>query len=202
MGANRTVQLATWLILLGSVAMADDSYCSLRVNVKDPEGKPVTTFVSVGEQRGQWYNESSKGGTAEFCNLGLFPVKIKIGWLGCGQLNVEDVYLKWGATVVYDVIYDRRFCAVESHEIPLPVCRLLFRFFDADGKGIPNVRIETEGGQAALKSDEYGRLLLHLPVSKSLTGSAVVAGHQKQAIEGRCVTGRLNEESLVRFKRE
>jgi len=129
-------------------------------------------------------------------------VKIKIGWLGCGQLNIEDVYLKWGTTVVYDALYDRRSCVVEAHQIPLPICRILFRFFNADGQPIPNVRIEPQGGEAALKSDEFGRLLVHLPASKSLEASAVVAGHQNQTIVERCFPGRPTEELLVRFKKE
>src|SRR5688572_16158753 len=117
-----------WLICCASALQAE-TYCSLIVKIMDHRSEEVWLPVTVEDREGRRIEKKADDytrGGVEFCDLGLSPVTVTVGWSNCHQVTIRNVPLRW-ETRPYrlSVIYDEQAC---SGGIIRNYCRFLFRF--------------------------------------------------------------------------
>src|SRR6185312_6253557 len=150
---------ASLALVAGGNASAAERYCSLTVTVSSTTGARVEAFVSVQDQSGRVTEKETEAGkgTAEFCDLGITTVTVKVGDDGsCNQVVVKNVPLVWEETQRLAVTYQPDACPADSPRLAPLKCALMIRVQDATG-AVPNAAIKGSEDLSTQTSDEYGR---------------------------------------------
>ncbi|SRR5260370_41403704 len=156
-------------------------YCSLSVNLVDPQGNAVDAKVSGQESNGRTIEKMATLGSVQFCDLGIKPVSITVGASGCNQAILRSVGVRWGITTKVRIIYDQAPCMVD--EPPVAACQMLFRFADPAGRWLSGVILRMKSPyDQSLTADEFGRLLIRIPALRELLGSASIADYDTAEI--------------------
>jgi hypothetical protein len=164
-----------------TVPMAAQDYCSLQVHVVDERGRPVpNVMVRVAEDEGNATQIERHNGVVRVCDLGVRPVRIRVGSSACRNMFVENVALAWRKTTDLTIVYDPSVCNIDSQVVypSTAACFLLFRFVTSEGRPIPNVAlvprpIKTDPAQ----SDGAGRMLVTVAPGETIAASATKEGH-------------------------
>ena len=196
---RNTLRLLAFFCIFGGASAAAD-YCSLIVEVTAPNGKKPAANIMVTEQNGRELYQLAEGRDAQFCDLGLRPVTVKVGGdRTCDQVIIRDVPLYWQKTKFLKVIYDIIPCLVDSPHV-FRFCTYLFRVSEPGGKWIPSASIMVMPGDRTLKTDTSGRVRVDVRPG-AITASISAPEYTTQTFDGTCTAEKAAEpqEILIRL---
>jgi hypothetical protein len=160
-----------------------------------PSGEAVRARVVVEERNGWKAEQTSESGPLEFCGLGIHPVSVTVGDIGCNQVVVRNVPLSWEETTHLSVTYDKAPCLGESPGVA--ACAFLLRFVGAhdplggvsfeEQKPFPESRV----------ADEFGRIFIRIAAGQELIGVASVRGYKPAQIALPCESNSQRLEKIV-----
>jgi hypothetical protein len=189
----------TAALLCFTPSLNAQSYCSLSVNLIDPQGRAVLANVSVQESDGRTEEKNTSLGSAQFCDLGMKPVDITVGHTGCNQVIIKSVGLRWGITTNVKIIYDREPCLIDPP--PVAACQMLFRFADTKQHWVKGVRLKLQSPEdKTLRADDYGRVHIAIPAFKELLGVASVPDHESAEIRIPCTSENHHLEQRITLR--
>jgi hypothetical protein len=114
-----------------TASLQAQSYCSLSVNLIDPQGRAVDANVSVQASYGHTVEKMAVSGSVRFCDLGMNPVTVAVAHPACNQAIVRNVGLRWGETTKVKIIHDDE---PRLHDAP-PVAACFFDSLIASSTG-------------------------------------------------------------------
>ena len=202
---HRLVLLLSMLICFlhtPSSLLAQD-YCSLRVRVLAPNGKPFPVYVTVYEKSGRVIEkEQAPPDDVQFCDLGILPVKVVIGPKGCHEITVDDVRNYWREPYTLAVTYDPEHCMRELLPPPQPICEVLLRISGLTGEWVDKATVTFQKPSLQpLRTDSAGRALLIAGLSKNIKALATAPGYVSKAFSVAC-TKPGEYENLVRLSKK
>jgi hypothetical protein len=179
-------------------AQLAEGHCSLVVELRGPDNRPVSEEVTVTEWDGRKTSLKAANGEARFCDLGIRPVTISVGDAGCSQVVVRTP-VDWEETKTVRIVYDELPCSQETP--PLPTCKLLFRLLDEGGRPVLGAAVRFSAGRPGSRdyvADKFGRILINLPFGERLTGFVTVPGFRSKQVDIPCSPeNRRSERKLV-----
>jgi hypothetical protein len=178
--------------MLPGCCAAASPYCSLVVTVSSRGGDRLESQVSVQGADGKVIDKETKAGegTAQFCDLGIVPVSVKVGDDGtCNQVVVREVPLRWNETVNLAITYEPYECAGDAIPLPVRSCSIMLRVLDAHGSPISGAVFHSDDNAVNLISDEYGRLLVRLTRGRPLAALVSARSYLKAGISVECPSG-------------
>jgi hypothetical protein len=191
---------------LGDLEVKDEGpqdYCSLRVRVVAPNGVLFPVDVTVYERNGRKIErEQTPPDAAQFCDLGISPVKVVVGTKGCHEITMDEVQNYWREPYTLTVTYDPEHCIHESPPPPKPLCKILFRISDTHGEWIDKASITFKTPLFEnLETDSAGRALLTTDLGKNIRGIASAPGYTSKAFSVSCGESDEYEKALSLVKR-
>lgn len=175
------------LVWFGTDLQAQD-HCSLVVKVVNSRGNEVATRVTVEERDGRKIEK--QGNLADdltFCDLGLLPVTVIVGYPACSQVVVRNVPLQWGETKTLKVMVERETCVVRDVISTGIGCEFLVRFVDSQRRYIEGVSLAMRAPrQETRQADRYGRLLVRLAGGQELLGTGSANGYSPVEVRVPC----------------
>jgi hypothetical protein len=179
--------------------VAAQDFCSLKVRVLTPNGQRLEVPIAVREKNGR--NIEKKQGLAEdvkFCDLGISPVTITVGLKGCYEIVVNEVPLFWKEPYTLKVIYDYKPCQRDLLPPPEPLCEVLFRIRDSNGRWVNSAKIDIdEPHKSRLQTDNAGRGHLFVKVAQTLRGTVSATGYATKNFSFECSDSGVHEEMLT-----
>jgi hypothetical protein len=206
MGQMHQVSLQLVLLLVGLVpvvpAAAAQAYCSLTVRVLYPDGQEADALVSVEENSGRVAKQRLQSGEVRFCDLGAFPVTVKVGVDGmCNQVVVRNVPVGWNKSKSLTVTYDVDACLIETPPPPSPVCRTVFRIADASGNWVSTASIRLSNPTlSVLGVDEFGRSSILSRAGDQIAGLVEAPGYEPQSFHLSCPESQPVREEHIRLR--
>jgi hypothetical protein len=188
---------AALLLLAAASAYAQDN-CSLVVKAVLPDGRRVDAPVSVTEMNGRTEEQYQKDEDVKFCDLGIFPVTVKVGRDGlCNQVTVHNVPTDSEDTYLLQVTYDPLACGERPAPPPTPLCTVLFRVAGLKETWIPGAQITFSSPTGdRLTTDRYGRALFFVKRGTQISGSASAAGYKTNSFNWLCAEEK-HEEAVT-----
>jgi hypothetical protein len=186
-----------------SPVLAAQDYCSLKVRVLTPAGQRLEVPVTVYEGNGRKIDKDQElTKDVEFCDLGISPVKVVVGLKGCNEIVINDVPLSWKEPYTLKVTYDYKPCERELPLPPVPLCEVLFRVRDTDGKWIDKAKINVdEPHKSQLQTDGAGRGHVLVKVKQPLRGSVNASGYVAENFSVECSESGTQEKMLTLSKK-
>jgi hypothetical protein len=197
----RLLLLGIGRILAAQTTIASNDFCSLVVQVTDPQGTPMRAKVTVVDSSlRRLPRKTGADGKVSFCDLGLRPVDVVVGEGGCGELVVKSVDLAWGRSKLLPVVYAP--CWLDGEPPPTTACEILLRFSDERGEPIRGVSVKTQFGSHDSLSDRYGRIRIGIGFDKTLEVTAVAPGFRSERLGVACSQADRIIERDVRMNRQ
>ncbi len=198
------------MLLLAAVAfclnaapsLSAKDYCSLKVRVVSPDGRQFPVSVTVYEQSGRKIEkEQAPPHDLQFCDLGILPVKVVVGDSGCHEIVVRDVRNYWQEPYTLKVTYDPERCIRELPPPPEPLCEILFRISDSDGRWIDKAAVKFDQPSLGhLQTDSAGRALLVVGLENRIRGSVSAQGYAPREFSIGCSRSGEYEKNLTLTK--
>jgi hypothetical protein len=112
---------------------------------------------------------------------------------------VREVPLSWNEPHLLTVHYDLEACIKETPPPPVPLCRIVFRVANSDGKWVSAASIQMANPRSArLTADEYGRASSMVKVGDEVGGSISAFGYEPADFNISCTLARpVHEEHVV-----
>lgn len=199
-----TGMLVLLLILATVTGTQAAEYCSLAVRVLSPSGKRVLeTYIAVQEKGRQAIaRDVSLDEDATFCDLGIAPVTVTVGFDTCNQVIVRDVPIRWQEPYLLTVTYDPMPCLIDSPPPLVPACQVLLRVSDLNNKWIEKAVVQfREPPMSQLTTDRAGRAYMVLNRGRTFNGSVEAHGYSAQRFSFSCSQFELLHEEHVRLQR-
>jgi len=191
------------VLMVGCVGAWAQDYCSLIVQVVDPSGNAASGVpVKVEEANGRVVSGTAERGVARFCDLGVLPVAISVGFpAACNEAIVRNVPLGWSLTRTVKIVFDRAPCLVDGPP-PILLCALLLRFNDEKGEWVAGVgfkpRIERYPN---LQSDSYGRAIVRMGKGEEIHAATDKLGYLPGVIDLKCSNSLLERERTITLRK-
>jgi hypothetical protein len=191
------------LLAFGAKMVSAGEYCSLVVRVLSPDGRRVEALVSVEEGNGRVIERDPTSEDVKFCDLGIAPVTVKVGADGtCNQVVVRDVPLTWQEQHLLTVTYDLEPCLEDLPPPPVPVCQVLFRVSDVNGRWLNKASIHFQQPRLSPReTDREGRALLVLKLGDRVTGSISSGGYVAKPFSLSCSRSKPVREEPIKLER-
>lgn len=183
------------IMLVAAATLQAAGYCSLKVKVQGPSGNAVDTRVVIEEEHGWKAEKATRHGQVEFCGLGINPVTVTVGSVGCNQVVVHNVPLGWNETTTLPVLYDRESCQGET--LPVAACAFLLRFADANHGPIAASFKAEKPFPNSHNGDEYGRIFIRIAAGQELSGTASAPGYKPTPVSIPCVSKNQRLDQVV-----
>lgn len=189
------------LITLALASAAAQDYCSLIVQVVDPNGNPISgVSVALQEATGRVESATAENGEARFCDLGVLGVAVSVGSSSGCQTVVRNLPLDWQLTRRIKMMYDRAPCLVDGPS-PVLLCSLLLRFTDGSGRWISGVGFNPGVPRSPnLRSDSYGRAMVRMANREELHVTTAKEGYLPEVIDLQC-SSNLGRERIVTLRK-
>ena len=169
--------------------------CDLRVLIRDYESRPTEAAVAITDMQGKLLTETiSKGGVAEFCDLGIAPFNVVVGLNVCGQVQVKWLSVYQGQTLEVPV-YMR-----PCHGWVPRGCDFLIRLVDEQGTKLAAASLIIQH-QVRL-TDRFGRIRLSVGRGKELELIARYAGLREEHFSLACGVDDIDSERTIVLKGE
>jgi len=184
--------------------VAAQDYCSLKVRVVTPTGRRHEVLVTVKERNGRSTQKEQNADSQEvlFCDLGILPVTVVIGAQGCNHITVKDVPLSWQKPYTLIVTHDFDACIREELPLPVPVCKILLRVSDPDGKWVKQASVSfSDPNFSELQTDVAGRAIFSLKLNGHLLGSVSAPGYIRKDFSFGC-SDQTNLEQILTLERK
>ncbi len=191
-------------LFLSPAGFGATPFCSLVVTVSSAHGNRLESQVSVEESGGRVTERETKPGTgtAEFCDLGIVPVVVKVGDDGsCNQVVVKEVPLRWNETFRLAVTYEPDACAPDIARLSVRTCAVMLRVSDAKGTAVPAAVFRGTGGSGEQGADGYGRLLVRLSRGRSLLAMISAPGFKDAQVPMSCPRDLDYGEQTIKLER-
>ena len=159
--------------------------------------------VSVIEKNGRREEKSQDtSGDVQFCDLGILPVTVVVGQKGCNQIVVKDVPLSWRQPYTLHVTWDWEPCQKDAVPPPKPLCQVLFRIADSDGKWIKKAAVTLrEPALPQLRTDSAGRVFFIVGLNDRVRGTVGAPGYVLKKFSFACTEFPGHEEIFNLTKR-
>jgi len=191
-----------WFIFLmwsGASVTAQD-YCSLVVKVVSPDGRRPGASVYVEEKSGRIQEKDQEFDDVKFCDLGALPVTVKVGEdRSCNQVIVREVPIAWNEPYLLTVTYDPEPCIREHVPPPVPLCTIVFRVADINGRWVGGATIHLSSPTTSrLTTDRYGRASFVARLDADVRG-LVTADDKRGDVRFTCTRSELVHEEYIKL---